>query len=471
VLFIIVLYFLDDKKGNEEYVIPLKRGHDSVDEGSEVLVEKDEGASLNNIFFDTSDGVSLEAVNKDKWAINTRKRLKNKGMDHWIDFLIARGYVEGVSPMTVFMEGVGITDPYKLRLLCLYAVSLKKAGKNPKDYFQALRGDFSDNFQEVKIFSDPRVMEARKVAYRWQARATSIKKEKNQKSPLTYEMLMDMFTACWPVGVAMWAPITVKKFDLAMSFAAAISLYNWGLRISEAAKTLSDATYMEEGPEWEDEIDQHAARAMDFMIATIPVDAISSNEKYWVWRSGYEWSNLRSTMGIGCGTVKAVGLAVRSSKSNGLGMREVKYMVTKGTPGEDILVDCITCIASWARYDTADDMFFSRVAVHKSKGRKRLMSKMVTDVLKGCAARLNLPVIKFSTKSLKTGGVSSLKALGVSQLEMCDKMDHSSARSSRHYQRPVLSEKQGPLAGGELGFSTASVRADLGIQSGLGPIT
>jgi hypothetical protein len=112
-------------------------------------------------------------------------------------------------------------------------------------------------------------------------------------------------------------------------------------------------------------------------------------------------------------------------------------------------------------------MFFSRQAVFLSQGRKRMTYKMVTDMLKACAERVDLPREKFSTKSLKTGGISSLKALGVDQAGLLSRMDHRTASASRHYQRPELGQTQGPLAGGEGGFSTLSVRTDLAMKSGV----
>ena len=152
---------------------------------------------------------------------------------------------------------------------------------------------------------------------------------------------------------------------------------------------------------------------------------------------------------------------VRSSKTNARGTREVKFLVKR----ESMLIDCLANVAARAEYDNGEDLFFSRRAIDGT-GRKRLVSRMLADMVKDCAARFGLLRDRFSTKSFKIGGISSLKALGVSQEGMQLRMDHRSASASRHYQRPVLGESQGPLAGGAMGFSTASVRAGMWISAG-----
>jgi hypothetical protein len=88
----------------------------------------------------------------------------------------------------------------------------------------------------------------------------------------------------------------------------------------------------------------------------------------------------------------------------------------------------------------------------------------------------NLPPGQFTTKSFKIGGITSLKTLGDSQSLLLSKMDHKSAASSAHYQRsqlchrpgpPLLSSDQGPLAGGQLGYSTETYKIDLAFTAGL----
>ena len=53
------------------------------------------------------------------------------------------------------------------------------------------------------------------------------------------------------------------------------------------------------------------------------------------------------------------GLVVRTSKTNGWGQRKVKYLVCKGSVGEDMLVDCLVAWSEMAEYDSPADMFFS----------------------------------------------------------------------------------------------------------------
>ena len=85
--------------------------------------------------------------------------------------------------------------------------------------------------------------------------------------------------------------MTTDRFDKGMAFAAGLAMYNWGLRVSEAAKTLSDKAYRDAGEHWEKSIDQHASRAEDFVLG---VQGVRSLRSGMVWMSAFEWSQLDS---------------------------------------------------------------------------------------------------------------------------------------------------------------------------------
>ena len=231
--------------------------------------------------------------------------------------------------------------------------------------------------------------------------------------------------------------------------------------MSKAAKTLSDKTYRDAGDHWEKSIDQDASRAEDFGFG---VQGARSMRSGMVWMSAFEWSQL-DPQRRGQLSPHEVGLVVRSSETNARGAREVKFLVKRDSLGESMLIDCLANVAARAEYDEGENLFFNRRAVDGT-GRKRRVSRMIAGMVKDCAERFGLPRKQFSTKSFKIGGISSLKTLGVSQEGMQQRMDHRTASASRHYQRPVLGESQGPLAGGAMGFSTSSVRAEMRISAG-----
>ena len=123
-----------------------------------------------------------------------------------------------------------------------------------------------------------------------------------------------------------------------------------------------------------------------------------------------------------------------------------------------MLVDGMSIWAVFADYHGPDDMFFSRTSPSSHHARKRLNTGMVNKGVKRCAGRRGLDKEKYSTKSCKIGGISTLKAMGLAKEMIMKKMDHSSASGSRAYQRPALGENQGPLAAGAAGYLTSSVR-------------
>ena len=393
----------------------------------------------------------------DRFALTTSKRLRNKGLPYWRRFLATRGYVELVSPMSVYMCGVGIEDRHRLHLLCMFAIYLKDEGRNPRDHFQSLAADFALMHYPVWIFSDPIVMLARSTTWRWQGRDLSLAAEQLQKCPVTYEMLTEMHSRIWPYS-RLSNPSIVQRDEL-MAFFAGLSMYNWGLRVSETSKVLPDKVFEEASPEWADRIDNHAARAADFLFGFRSFNIPES--------MGLEWFSAFECQQSNCcrGRPVSIGLSIRTSKTNQYGKREVRFTVVRGSEGEDWLIDGLFHLALAAGYHSPEDMFFSRVAVKKGRNtRKRLLSKMVADLIKDCAVRMDLPPDKFSTKSFKIGGISSLKALGDSQELLQSKMDHASASASAHYQRPLLGQRQGPLAGGLHGYSLESVRTDLQLK-------
>ena len=107
----------------------------------------------------------------------------------------------------------------------------------------------------------------------------------------------------------------------------------------------------------------------------------------------------------------------------------------RGTKGEDMLVECMSVWASLAAYGKPEDMFFSRESPTTQHDRKRLQSSMVAELVKRCAKRQGDLESRFSTKSFKIGGVSSLKAMGEAKEIVMSKMDHRSTGGSRAYQR------------------------------------
>ena len=403
----------------------------------------------------------MALILSDRYALNTSKRLRGKGMPYWLKFLESRGLVASRPIMSVYMVGPGIQDQDRLHLLCMFALYLKDQNRNPKDHFQALAGEFSSMHHPIWLFTDPMVMLARSTTWRWQGRDLSLAAEQLQKCPVTYEMLTEMHSRVWPYSKL--SNPSIAQHDELMAFFAGLSMYNWGLRVSETSKVLSDKVFEEASPEWADRIDNHAAQAADFLFGfrPLPTPNIPAESMGLDWFSAFECQQSNCCRG----RPVSIGLSIRTSKTNQYGKREVRFTVVRGSEGEDWLIDGLFHLALAAGYHSPKDMFFSRVAERRGRNpRKRLLSKMVADLIKACAERMDLPPDKFSTKSFKIGGISSLKALGDSQELLQSKMDHASASASAHYQRPLLGQRQGPLAGGSHGYSLESVRTDLQLK-------
>ena len=186
-----------------------------------------------------------------------------------------------------------------------------------------------------------------------------------------------------------------KDTDKIMAFVAGLAMYNWGLRVSETSKTLSDKAFIEASAEWAKHLDQHASKAEDHMFgfSTSPLGEPPDNDEL-LWLSAYACSQSSPEASAARGTPVASGLAVRTSKSNVRGMRDVRFLVVRESPGEEWLIDGLYFVARIANYQSPTDMFFSRKPAKKSRARnprKRLISAMVAALVKECAVRMNLP--------------------------------------------------------------------------------
>ena len=107
------------------------------------------------------------------------------------------------------------------------------------------------------------------------------------------------------------------------------------------------------------------------------------------WVSAYQWSidhALRASSGNGA---LGIGLRVASSKTNQYGQRDEKFVVLRGTEGENMLVDGMSVWAVFADYH-GPDMFFSRTSPSSHHARKRLNTGMVNKGVKRCAGRRGL---------------------------------------------------------------------------------
>ena len=71
-----------------------------------------------------------------------------------------------------------------------------------------------------------------------------------------------------------------------------------------------------------------------------------------------------------------MGLVVRTSKTNGWGQREVKYLVCKGSAREDMLVDYLVVWVKMAEYESPTVMFFSNRA---ASGQKKVSEHHVKE--------------------------------------------------------------------------------------------
>ena len=405
-------------------------------------------SSNTSVLKKQGDEVVIQKALRDIVVPTVQSSYKGKGIEVWREFLTTeRGWREDSSVMNIFMEGDNVKDEDRQRLLIVFAMRLKGRGLVPRKYFQALMHDFRTNLKPINVFDAKTVMEARKTMYSWDARAVSKAKDAAEKLPVTWDMLENMRENSWPRTKL--EGLKAAEVDRAMAYLAGLMMWNWGLRVSEAAKTQSDRVQLDAGKEWERALDNHAIKAEDIRIGSKDEDGAM------IWYGGNEWASRKAGLQASC-----VGLSVRSSKTN-RGGRSVKYLVEAGSEGEKLLVGIISKWADYAHFESGEDMFLSRRALDPwgkpRKGqRKRLISELVSRMVKDCATRLGLPETAYSTKSFKIGGISSLRKMDVSEEDTMKKMDHKTTNASRHYQSAQLQHEKAPLT------TVGAIRSEIG---------
>lgn len=397
----------------------------------------------------------------DKIAPSTVESYKNKGVAQWQQFLVTvRGWDATAPdwPKYLWLQSETDTDDFRTQLFILYASHLRRCGVTDLGiYFKALAHDFNMRGLQntAKLLSSALVLVARQFGQRREAKARAQNRElgKSEKDATSGRMLMSMYKVEWTNGLVSGQ---VMVIDQAVGSLIGWVLAQFGLRISNLARTESVVKQRKgnridpvTGEEVVVTLDQHVVRAQDVSVKLEGVDELVS---------AFSFSH-RSSKG------KVIGMiwTFWSSKSNQRGNRLVRHQVTNRSEGERMLLEMCGVFMWFAQFDSPEDIFFSRPQAGRvggtlgtpyrlgndQHGRYIYQQKDVSEVVKACASRFGLDPDRFSTKSFKNLGISTLQnnreELGMSEEEVAKYFDHASIGSNRHYQRKDMFCR-GPLS-------------------------
>ena len=350
------------------------------------------------------------------------------------------------------------TDDFRTQLFMLYAFNLQQCGVTDLgSYFKALAHDFSSRGLQstAKLLSSQLVLVARRGSYRKEVRARAQSRElgKTEKDAVSGRMLMSLYEVEWVNGLSSCHVVVI---DQAVACLIGWFLAQFGLRISNLARTESLTQQLKgnkmdpvSGEEIPVMMDQHVIRAGD---VSVQLEGMPDFVTAWEF-------NRRSN------NARVIGMVWTfwSSKSNQDGKRMVRFQLTNQSEGEKKLLNMLVVFVGFAQFGSPDDIFFSRLHAGLVRGslgnpsrtevnrqqRYVYTQKDVNDVVKACATRCNLDPGRFSTKSFKNLGISTLQnnreELNMSEKEVAILFDHSSVGSNRHYQRKDM-YCGGPLA-------------------------
>lgn len=389
----------------------------------------------------------------------------NHGLSEWVQFLrLDRKWSElSLKQDTVIgLQRPEDSDETRTELFVLYVYHLRQRGvKDVSVQFKALGHDFilKGWFALAELLKSPLVMVARKHGERGQARERATAKCLREKEAVSGEMITNMYDTEWCSALN---SNNVDTIDMAVACLIGWVMVQFGLRISNLAKTESDRSQMKA---------RHPCPEGTIISKTTEVESLVFDrhairaEDVWLLSEGEdEFVNAHDFIRkMASGVVTEIVLNIVTSKVNQAATRCIKHILRRDSMGEIKLLEMMVTFIRFAQYDTKSDMLFSRPHVSRIKGtlsepmevsqkdmdRFRYKQDMVNELVKKCAVRFGLDPNSFSTKSFKNCGITSVQLvrdeIGLSEKEVAEQFDHVSVTSNRHYQRPDHTVR-GPLS-------------------------
>ena len=310
---------------------------------------------------------------------------------------------------------------------------------NVNTHFQALSFDFkslSHRRLVECIESEPvRVARHRFDSFK-DPRITSRQLAHTSTLPVSGLMLVTMMNTHMPylqyykdINVKTLDPLQIDlhKLDSAIAMVAGLFMFQFGARASNAVKTESDTILISHQQTIQippllhtDRRSSAASATGDDNILTVESEsldrhAIQAQDVAFLvgdW-DGKEYGSVLATksheLPRGC-YARAVVVSIRTSKTNQRGLRSVeRYVQRNAGYCSTIFVDSMWYTARIGRYLNGQEMFFSRPSGYGTiSPRKRLLSREVSAVVKATAVSLKVDPSRFSTKSLKYSGITSV---------------------------------------------------------------
>jgi hypothetical protein len=409
--------------------------------------------------FKPGDAATLKWVNRDRVAPARMNRLRGKGVGPWTAFLNGRGLAQAGSKCNEFLEDRDtlqpMAQPYVVQLMVLYAEQLRADGRDPVTYMQALRNDFEDSGRDTTYFEARILREARKRYMRYDGRTAAQRRMGREKQAVTEEMIVAAVERYFPATLDLRVAPT-DLHDGAIAMAGAMLSFNWALRPCHIASNVSqpqaerwsnqtnDLAEEAGRPADEDLIEKlmagHTLLAEDVFIGY--VDPFEGDTEQWY--PADEWC--RRDGDVERYQADRIMLQVLTNKSDQTGMHPLRrFAFAKASTGEGHLVRMVVEVARAARYASGQDQFLSRVSTRRPTERVNLRSRAVSTLAKRMAETAGLPPELFSAKSFKIGGITAIKAAGVSAEDTATGMGHRTVNASNQYVRSLLDGTTGAL--------------------------
>jgi hypothetical protein len=419
----------------------------------------------HGISFSETEDAQLEHSIRDRVIPKTQLERMKFGKPAWEAFLRERGWTE-LSNYSIFLEyldGSRLEQLAACKLVGLYAVALKKKQKNVKVHLLALQDMFTASGRSLPpgVFDSKYTKEAKKSHSRSEGREAAEEAMKNETHAIPGELLVSAFDKYCPEGFAL-EEMKTEQVDRVFQAGMSGLVYQYGLRGGNTGRTKSEPQARKEvqlqvvtarraeEPLTEDQIEElvlkaldgHALRAKDVMLGRRNEQGEAEFESAYTWSKRPAKDMIRASM---------IELCFKTSKPDNFGKRPSRKMLDMLTSSlsEGKLVVILSKIASYAAYDSEEDLFFSRkslVTTAKPEERKSYRLKDVSEFAKAIAESKGWETKGFSSKSFKEAVITSFALSGGSDRETATAFGHRSISASRHYRAQVLAGSSGGLA-------------------------
>lgn len=319
-----------------------------------------------------------------------------------------------------------------LARFCVWADEEEKACV--KTALVGLRHAFEERTLSTAPFDGPALKNVRAgIVNKRSQRQRALDKEKRIKDPATWDVVCAMREACEIEGEnpSVWHQ---QKWYRFMWYLGGALMFQFLLRFSEVGHSPPEEREGEVLGACRTVVDANPLRPDDVILVFVTGEQ----------RFAFE---MKDYADVEPKDICLIKFFLRSAKNIRDGKTEYAFLRSGVSPEVDSLIGDVLTFCIYSVWWTGD-IFFSMRFPSGTGRLKQLIAKDLVSLLRFAARSKGLDERRYSTKSLKSGGYTTMDHAGVSRVEQQQQGRHASYRSAnayRHTTVPAANHGSGPL--------------------------